>query len=278
MLVSAKADQAIRERSGKGGLIRPSNTGSSKTILTLLAKVVALYIGFTIVEVWEPGFERSSLRASFQATCLCFEKQIYAEFCDSLEVFFGVSGGSQSRNWSSRGWGIRSSNVTWCGSLFFRACGLLWLTETNRACWNVFLTTWALCHCCGAEAGIDQQSFSKQTGWPVRYGEIRIVNGTASRLVSWSPINTTSSAKGSAQCERTKLRVQEELGEVKGQSADWLEADWVIVGWSRATCQRDKGRSCNDLGPKVDREWSRAMMMGTKMDRRAAKQKSCNED
>ena len=72
--------------------------------------------------------------------------------------------------------------------------------------------------------------------------------------------------------------MQEELGEVKEQSADRSEADWVMAGWPRVTCQRDKGRSCDDLRPRVDREQSRAMMIGTKMNRRAAKRQSCDDD
>ncbi len=63
MLVPAKADPATKERSGKKYWIRPSGTGGGKMIFTLLAEVVALHVGFTMVEVWEPGFERTSLRA-----------------------------------------------------------------------------------------------------------------------------------------------------------------------------------------------------------------------
>ena len=72
--------------------------------------------------------------------------------------------------------------------------------------------------------------------------------------------------------------MQRELGEGKEQSADWSGANWVIADWPRATRQRDKSRSCDDLGPRVDRKQSRAMMIGTKVDRRAAKRQSCDED
>ncbi len=100
----------------------------------------------------------------------------------------------------------------------------------------------------------------------------------ASRLVRRSPVTTTSSAKGSAKREKTKLRVQGELREVKRQSAARSKADWVMAGWPRVTRQIDKGTSCNDLGPKVDCKQSGAIMIGTKMDRRAAKRQSCNEN
>ena len=67
-------------------------------ILTLLAEVVALHMRFTMIEVQEPGFERTFSRAWFRAICLRLEEQIYAEFCDFLEVFLGVLGGSRSRD------------------------------------------------------------------------------------------------------------------------------------------------------------------------------------
>ena len=69
----------------------------------------------------------------------------------------------------------------------------------------------------------------------------------------------------------TKLRVLEELGEMKRQSTDWLGADRVMAGWLKATYQKDKGRLCDNLGPKVDHKQSHAIMIGTKMDCRAAK-------
>ena len=46
------------------------------------------------------------------------------------------------------------------------------------------------------------------------------VNSAALRLVSWSPITTTSSAKGSAQREKRKFRAQGEAEEIEGQNAD----------------------------------------------------------
>ena len=79
-------------------MIRASGTGGGKMILTLLAEVVALHVRFSMIEVRESGFERTLLRAWFRATCLSLEEQIHAESCDFLEVFLGVSGGSQSRD------------------------------------------------------------------------------------------------------------------------------------------------------------------------------------
>ena len=149
MLVLAKADPATKERGGKECSIRANGTRGSKMNLTLLAKVVALHVEFSMVEVRESGFERTLSRAWFQATCLRLEEQVHAEFFDSLEVFLGVSGGSQSKDWSIWGWGIRRSHITWCRSPFFWACGLLWLTGTNRAWCNVLLRARASCHICG---------------------------------------------------------------------------------------------------------------------------------
>ena len=50
-------------------------------------------------------------------------------------------------------------------------------------------------HCCRAGFGIIKLSFSKRAGWPIGFGAFRIVKGGASRLVSWSLITTTLSAK-----------------------------------------------------------------------------------
>ena len=51
----------------------------------------------------------------------------------------------------------------------------------------------------------------------------------------------------------------------------------MMAGWPRVTCQRDKGRLCDDFGPKMDCKQSRAMMIGTKINRKAAKQQFCDE-
>ena len=153
-MVWAKVDLATKEKSGKRCLVRTSGTGAGEMILTLLAKVVALHIRFTMVKVREPGFERTPSRAWFWATRLRLEDRIHAEFCDSLEVFLSILGGSWSGNWSSQGWGIRRSHITWCKSPFFRACELHGLAGTNRAWWNFFLRARALCYFCGAESSI----------------------------------------------------------------------------------------------------------------------------
>ena len=75
------------------------------------------------------------------------------------------------------------------------------------------------------------------------------VNGAASRLVSWSPITTISSAKRSAQRERTKLRVQG----YKGRSR-------IGQGQIRLTKGGSRAKSCDEVWPRVDREQSPAMM------------------
>lgn len=98
MLVPTKADPATKKRSGNEFLIGTSGTNDSKIILILLAEVVALYMRFIIEKVWEPGFEQILLKVWFQVTYLYLEKQIYTKFCDSLEVFLSILGGSQSRD------------------------------------------------------------------------------------------------------------------------------------------------------------------------------------
>lgn len=59
-------------------------------IFTLLANVIALHVGLTMVEIRELGFEQTKSKVWFRATHLHLEEQIYAEICDFLEVFFGV--------------------------------------------------------------------------------------------------------------------------------------------------------------------------------------------
>lgn len=60
--------------------------------------MVALYVRFAMVEVLEPGFKKTFFRAWFWAIRLRLEEQIYAEFCDSLDVFLDILSGSRSRD------------------------------------------------------------------------------------------------------------------------------------------------------------------------------------
>ena len=53
ILVPSKAYPVIKEWSYKGCLIRTSNAGGIKMILTLLVEVVTLYVRFAIVEIRE---------------------------------------------------------------------------------------------------------------------------------------------------------------------------------------------------------------------------------
>lgn len=58
VLVPAKANPAMKERSGKRCSVRASGTGGGKMIPILLTKVVILHMGFTMVEIRELEFER----------------------------------------------------------------------------------------------------------------------------------------------------------------------------------------------------------------------------
>lgn len=51
MLVPAKTNPAIKEKGSKKYLIRANGTGSGKIIFILLAKVIALHVRFSMVEV-----------------------------------------------------------------------------------------------------------------------------------------------------------------------------------------------------------------------------------
>lgn len=63
MLILVKTDLAIKEKNGKKYLVSTNGTGSGKIILALLTKVVAFHMGFTMIEVWELGFEWTFLKA-----------------------------------------------------------------------------------------------------------------------------------------------------------------------------------------------------------------------
>lgn len=76
--------------------------------------------------------------------------------------------------------------------------------------------------------------------------------------------------------KRQSSEYREKLEEIKEKSADWSGADWVIAGWLRVTCQRNKGRFYKDLWPKKDLKQSHAIMIETKMDCKIAKRQSCN--
>lgn len=106
VLIPAKASPVIKEKSGKEYLIKASGTDGGKIILTLLAEVVILYVGFFIIEVWESGFEQTFSKTQFQTTRLCLKELIPAEFCNSLKVFFSVSGKNWSKNQSIWGQSI----------------------------------------------------------------------------------------------------------------------------------------------------------------------------
>ena len=95
-----------------------------------------------------------------------------------------------------------------------------------------------------------QLSFTKRAGWSIEYGAIRIIKSDISRLVSWSSITSTLSAKN-AHCEWiklgywscgatmwTKLRNSEE---VLNQFilVNWVTGYW---GWCAAAWKENSSR------------------------------------
>ena len=102
VLVLTKADPDTKERVGEECFIGASGISSGKIILTLLAKVVALYVRYSMIEVRELGFKRIFLRAWFLAICLRLEEQIHAEFCDFLEVFLVYWAGAGAKTGASK--------------------------------------------------------------------------------------------------------------------------------------------------------------------------------
>ena len=107
MLVPTKADLTAKEQSYKQDAIGAKDTGGIDMILALLAEMVTFHIGLSIVEIGEPSLQVAFLAAcEFWTTILTLEKQIYAEFCDLLQVFVGVLCGSGGENWRTY--------ITWC--------------------------------------------------------------------------------------------------------------------------------------------------------------------
>ena len=57
ILLLAEADPVPKEGRGKENLGRPRSSGSSKVVLTLLTKVVAIHVGLSAVYVWEASLQ-----------------------------------------------------------------------------------------------------------------------------------------------------------------------------------------------------------------------------
>ena len=92
-------------------------------------------------------------------------------------------------------------------------------------------------------------SFSKRAGWPVGFEVLKIVKSALLRLVNWSPITTISSAKGNAQREKTKLRVQRYTSQSR-----------IGQGQIRLIKDGSRAKSYNEVWPRVDCKQSPVMM------------------
>ena len=89
VLVPAETNLAPKETCRKGGRLGPFAPAVSKS---LLAEIVAAYVRFTKVEVWEMDLEGTLTRA-FPVTWqlgLGLNKRVDVELRDSLKVFISI--------------------------------------------------------------------------------------------------------------------------------------------------------------------------------------------
>lgn len=93
MLSSAVTNGYLEECGCKWSTFGSSNTGSVKIVFILLAKVIAFYVGFLVVQVWLFGFQLVFLNAAFVlVSVLFFEKQFYKKLYKTLYLSLNVSG------------------------------------------------------------------------------------------------------------------------------------------------------------------------------------------
>ena len=114
VLVSARTDPTLNERSCKRGTVNASGAGSLEMILTLLVGLVTFHVGFSEIKVREPGFQRT-LSGTFLmpfSLALTLKELLYSELCDPLKIFLDVPGKSRGGGWS------RSACIAWCWSSF----------------------------------------------------------------------------------------------------------------------------------------------------------------
>ena len=57
MLNPSEADRITKKGGGEGGIIHPCGIGGFEIILTLLTKIIAIYVGFFGVSFWGPSLE-----------------------------------------------------------------------------------------------------------------------------------------------------------------------------------------------------------------------------
>lgn len=61
ILSPSEVNAPAEKRDGKRGYIEAGGPSRVEMILTLLAKVIAIHMKFSEIEIWEPSFERPLL-------------------------------------------------------------------------------------------------------------------------------------------------------------------------------------------------------------------------
>lgn len=91
-LLPAEVDLVPEKIGGKRNLVSLSSSINSKLILTLLIEVVALYVKFSAIYIWETGFQR------FIPKLLKVGESSSLWICikNPLQVLFGILGDSKN--------------------------------------------------------------------------------------------------------------------------------------------------------------------------------------
>ena len=91
-----EVDRPAEEQGCKQNTVEVGSTGGLKMVLTLLTKLVAIYVGFPIVQVGKTSFKRIFLRPLMDSTT---SLSIYKDFHELVKVRIGVFGrpGRKSR-------------------------------------------------------------------------------------------------------------------------------------------------------------------------------------
>ena len=96
VLVPAETDPPIKKRCGKRDAIWLNGAGGIEIVLALLAEVVAFHMWLPVIEIWKLCLQLAFL---WLFLTIFLEERVHAEFCNSLQVFFGVQGRCKCWRW-----------------------------------------------------------------------------------------------------------------------------------------------------------------------------------
>ena len=199
VLLSAEQDNIFQDGSRKWNSVQICGNSDGKVIFALLEKIVTLQASFILINVREPGFQRSLTWAFIVRSSgnnkgqnRCRRSRIQNGSEDLLEVILqifnhGRVGGAKSNKWSNNRCNSKSRSMCYsrsrgarvatlgggCASkLIFAIVRILARIATSGR--SSYQAGWV-----GAHERSYLISFQR-AGWPVRFGALRIVNGQVS--------------------------------------------------------------------------------------------------